>query len=305
MLRPSIITTSLLLTLGLVACDMDHRSSARAEAAQPGDQTNWEREAARLLESDDCVAAQAYLDKHRAPQPLWYELMSQAHARCWQHNHAPADAKAALDVLDEGLKAFPSSANLILSKGYRHREFGDEDLAQKSFEVAEARARANLTADTPAQRKIDETVLQAAAKEVHNVPDEAVAQRLFEQDALKLIAAGDCGGAIRLLKAAPPARHTGGWFDLLYVSYQSCFQKTGNKALREEAETTLADGLRRFPSSPRLLLESAAYEETAGHISESIRQFEAALASPDFDAMFPGGRATIEARVRRLRSVKK
>jgi tetratricopeptide (TPR) repeat protein len=263
---------------------------------------SWEREAARLLESGDCIAVRRYLEQRTAREPLWYELMSQAHITCWRESGSAADFDSAIGTLDAGLLAFPRSANLLLSKGYRHLEVGDVDLANKYFRAAEARASENLKNDSLAARSADEATAKAAAKALAERIDPSVMQRRFEQKILQLVAAGDCAGGIRELRAAPIQRQSDGWFHLLYVSNHTCFVETGDAAYERSAQVALTEGLRSFPSSPRLLLEAAALREEKQDFKVALELYQAALDSPEFDNNFVDGRAAIEQRVRNLKA---
>jgi len=207
--------------------------------------------------------------------------------------------ESAIHVLDDGMKAFPRTANLLLSKGYRYQELGDKDLAATNFRAAEALAHKNLT-ESPLSEQ-DQATLKAAAEALKQQSDSAVMERRFEQKVLILIAAGDCTRAITELHSARLEWKVDAWFDLLYISNHNCFAKTGDAKYREAAKTALTDGLRAFPSSPRLLLQFAAFQEEEHDIAAAIKLYQAALDSPGFDATFVGARATIQRRIDSLR----
>src|SRR5689334_13332209 len=107
----------LLALLPLASCDGDNVSSRIASTpVKPAEQvssSDWKSDAMRLLESGDCVALKRYLDRRVTREPLWYELMSQAHMACWHSSGNSEDFKSAIDTLDAGLLAFPRSANLL------------------------------------------------------------------------------------------------------------------------------------------------------------------------------------------------
>jgi tetratricopeptide (TPR) repeat protein len=59
---------------------------------------------------------------------------------CWRRSGSAGDAAAAIRVIDQGLKVFPKSANLLLSRGYRHQELGHREEALRDFLAAQAQA---------------------------------------------------------------------------------------------------------------------------------------------------------------------
>jgi len=293
--------------LPLVHCDSHPKNTPIAPAKQPArfSSAGWEREATRLLESGDCIALRKHLGQRSEREPLWYELMSQAHMTCWRRSSDRRDFDSAIRVLDAGLLRFPRSANLLLSKGYRYLETGDVDLAKESFRAAESRARENLRDNVSSARAEDQSTAEAASQALAQQIDPSIIQRRFEHKILQLIAGGDCVRATRELRSAPSQRRNDGWYDLLYVSNHNCFAKTGDASYQQSAQTALTEGLDAFPASPRLLLESAAVREEARDFGTAIKLYQAALASPEFDKTFVGGRATIEERVGRLKSATK
>src|SRR6266508_3945901 len=100
----------------------------RAAPLPQGTTTNgWRRKATSLLEAGNCRETIAYLNTVGEREPLWYELVSQAHMSCWRRNKSATDAKTAISAIDQGLKAFPQSANLLLSRGYGYQELGHRD----------------------------------------------------------------------------------------------------------------------------------------------------------------------------------
>jgi hypothetical protein len=151
----------------------------------------------------------------------------------------------------------------------------------------------------------DQSTAEAASEALAKQIDPSVIQLRFEQKILQLIAASDCAGAIRELRAAPAQRKNDGWYDLLYISSHNCFAKTGDAAYQQSAQAALTEGLDAFPASPRLLLESAAVREEARDFGAAIKLYQSALDSPEFAKTFVGGRAAIELRIKRLKSATK
>src|SRR6266536_3058375 len=153
-----IISSSLVISFMLLGCAKPSRPSGGGTKAA----SEWERNATAMLEAAKCQQAIAYLNTVEKREPLWYEFVSRAHITCWRQDSSPAHAKAAIDVIEQGLKAFPGSANLLLSLGYRHEELGLREMALRDYRAAEAEARASLANHTDGQREVDESVLQAA-----------------------------------------------------------------------------------------------------------------------------------------------
>jgi hypothetical protein len=134
---------SLLLGIAVLACFVSCRDTAaggqHARRAQRRE-VNWQREVAGLISSGSCEEALALLKGIRERQPIWFELASQAHVACWKRSGSSAHAAEAVQVIDEGLARFPTSANLLLSRGYRRRELGEQDAALRDFQAAAEQA---------------------------------------------------------------------------------------------------------------------------------------------------------------------
>src|SRR5438477_6073527 len=154
MLRISKALVCLVMGTLLLECERPVASmqSSRIAATTRDD---WRRKASALLESGNCAQTIEYLHTIHKRDPLWYELASQAHMACWRHDRSKAHEVAALAIIDEGIRAFPQSSNLLLSRGYRHQELGDRDAALKDFLAAQDQARANLTNRSDAQSDAD------------------------------------------------------------------------------------------------------------------------------------------------------
>src|ERR1041385_16476 len=126
----------ILMGAALLGCGM-----APALAQQHHNATaDWQRKATALLDAGNCPGAIGYLNTVQDRDPLWYELVSRAHMACWRRSGSAGDAAAAIRVIDQGLKVFPKSANLLLSRGYRHQELGHREEALRDFLAAQAQA---------------------------------------------------------------------------------------------------------------------------------------------------------------------
>jgi tetratricopeptide (TPR) repeat protein len=287
--------------MAVLGCGTPPAAPQRDQNAAPQD---WQQRASALLAAGNCKGAIGYLNTIRERDPFWYELASQAHMACWRQNGSAAEAIAATSVIDQGLKAFPQSANLLLSRGYRHQELGHRQEALRDFVAAQAQARANLAQNSAVQKDADRAVLQSASQAASQLQDPAVGERIKEQEILKMIAAGNCEGAISRLQSEELSSRTDAWFDHVFVANSFCFNVRGDAAYRTAAEAALSDGLRRFPSSPRLLADCGAWNEAAGKKAEAIACYERALSSPDADSELTAGRHAVQEALERLRRPK-
>ena len=297
---------ALVLAALMLASCTDRKPLGNAKSIRAGDRTGttWERSVKRRLEAGDCRGAQHLLESSPRGDPLWYELMSRARIECWRKGGASADAAQALSVLDAGLYAFPRSSNLLLSKAYRYRELGNESSALKLFRDAAARAKANLASDDRAAQGSDHAVLEAAMKAVEQ-SETGTRQPIFEQEILQILARGDCVNAIEHLNSIPSEARADQWFDLLYVAENACLTAGHKGAHREGAERALQDGLRKFPSSTRLLVHAAGWYDTAGDTAKAVDFYEQALRRPDLDSVFDGGHRVVQQRLSSLQSRRK
>jgi hypothetical protein len=130
------------------------------------------------------------------------------------------------------------------------------------------------------------------------------ASRIKEQEMIKMITSGNCDAAIRRLQSESLNNRTDVWFDLVFVANSFCFSAGGNSAYRTAAEHALNDGLRRYPSSPRLLAACGAWNEAAGKKAEAIACYERALSSSNVDSDFTAGRQAVQQALERLRRPK-
>jgi len=248
--------------------------SSRAGAAMPDD---WRKRTAKMLETKDCAGAIAYLNTVRTREPLWYELASQAHIACWKQRSSSADGTAAVEILNQGLTQYPRSANLLLSRGYRHQELGLREAALDDYKAAELLARENLARDTPEQQAVDRAVLQSATQASTQLRDPGVTAAIEEQDLLTLLSSGKCEAAISHLKTVDPRLRTDVWYDSVFTANSFCLNERANQAYRQAAESALEEGLRRFPSSFKLLADCGAWNQAAGRTGDSAiaaRAFE-------------------------------
>src|SRR6185436_8268209 len=146
-------------------------------------------EAMAIIASGRCADAIEILGGISERQPVWYEAMSQAHMYCWQSTGSQDHAAKALEVIEDGLRAFPANANLLLSKGYRYRDMKLPAPALAAFSAAAARAAANLAGG--GRSPADESVLREANAEIRRLPPQSgpVYQAgSFEQQILRMIA---------------------------------------------------------------------------------------------------------------------
>jgi len=223
---------------------------------------------------------------------------------CWRRNKSATDAKTAISAIDQGLKAFPQSANLLLSRGYGYQELGHRDEALRDFEAAQAQARANLKNNSATQQAGERAVLQWASLAASQLQDPGIEKRVKEQEILTMIAAGNWEAAIKRLQSEDSSKRTDVWFDQAFVANSFCFQARGKKSYRTAAEAALKDGLSRYPSSPRLLVDCGAWNEAAGKNAEALSCYERALRSPNADAELTDGRRAVEEAIVRLRKSK-
>lgn len=294
-----------LAVLTLTFCtDRKPVGNAKATRAEHRTGTTWERSVKRRLEAGDCRGAQYLLESSPRGDPLWYELMSRARIECWRKRGSSADAAQALSVLDVGLHAFPRSSNLLLSKAYRYRELGDDNSALKLFRDAAAKAKANLASDDRAAQGSDYAVLEAATKAVEQ-SETSIRQSIFEQEILQALARGDCVNAIEHLNSIPTEARADQWFDLLFVAENACLTAGHKGEYREGAERALQNGLRKFPSSTRLIVHAAGWYDAAGDTAKAVEFYEQALRRPDLDSVFDGERRAVQRRLSSLQSRRK
>lgn len=292
----SCVTALAISLISLLCC---HREIA--DSGQQGQGLAlWIQEAGEKLQAGDCGEAKRYIEQHFVREPIWYDLMSRAHLLCSQKGQDKTEVTSAIRVLDDGLKAFPRSANLLLSKGYRYAEAGDAKSASASFAAARAKAEENLPTDSPGERAADTATADAAARALAQQNDPNVSDRQFEQAILQLVAAGNCADALGRVETERSHQNGDTVYHLLFISNQACYAKTNNASYLHAADDAVLVGVRKFPESSRLLVDAAARADQAGDAKEAVRLYKAALEAPDFDRFFGSVRATFEQRVAAL-----
>jgi tetratricopeptide (TPR) repeat protein len=277
-LRASLMNAFVLLICLLplvITCDT--RTSSAASAARDGQEQRGGmdptvREAAEWISRGECNRGEQILKASKARGAWWYEFMSQVHMCRWRKTPTESERSEALAVLEDGLRAFPRNANLVLSKAYRYQEFGDQTRATELFDQAETIAQESAGLDSAAASEIIEASERGKRESNrHANPSPGLA---FAHG-VRLINEGRCLEAGKVLDSVSAADRLHGWYVARLNAADCCWMmKSAQSAdCRQDAERTLAVGLQRYPKSLDLVAAGAFFEERAGKRAEAIQHF--------------------------------
>jgi tetratricopeptide (TPR) repeat protein len=264
------LTLPAVLFLSLVSCDW--RSSAAGVTTQADQkQDPAVSEAAHWISAGECDRGEQVLKSSPARDAAWYELMSQLHMCRWRKAHSEAERSAAIAVLDEGVRVFPKNANLLLSKAYRYQEFGDTAHATEFFNEAES-----MTEFGPDSGSIAATeIIEASERGKRELkPRSDLSPGLAIERGAELSNEGRCVEAAKILDGVAASERVHRWYVARLNAADCCgMMKSSQSGCWEDAERTLAAGLKEYPKSIDLVSAGAFFEERAGKRAEAIQHF--------------------------------
>lgn len=240
------------------------------------------QDVAAQIGKGDCDGADRTLQTFKLREPLWYEFMSQVNLCRWRRTHMLIDAERALGTLEDGLRQFPDSANLWLSKGYRHEELDAPRAALRDYERAASilRDRAKY-----GSRPSDQNVLRGTQDAISTLNEKlasgTIQRKPLDQEIFLLLSLKECEEVLAELDSVTATDRNDRWFDLNYTAGTFCYNERHEQRFRERADAALTEGRRRFTNSPLLLIDAAQDRDRAGDANSAIVLYRQALSEPN------------------------
>jgi tetratricopeptide (TPR) repeat protein len=250
----------------------------------------WQNRVTTFIAEGKCTEAVAVLESAEADHGVvaWYELRSVTEGLCWKKYHRSDQKARALAIVEKGIRMFPSASILLADKAALLDEFGEHSNAEPLYRAARLLALKNLKANPESRsdrfvlRRVEKhlSMPEARAPSSNAVVPEADSDLVFTQPtwqlkASALLSGDDCIPALRYLN---DNRHSDDpmWFELYSQADFRCWKEGFGEQYRNHGIVILDQGLKRLPSSSRLLMSKGDRAELLGDHAAAAKFYEQA-----------------------------